>query len=365
MSVLEKLSIVIPTYDRHDFVRRQIGYWANSDVTVHIMDGSPVPMSQEYLEDLTPNIKYHHSNDDFFSRMQSATELVDTQYVAMLGDDDLFVKSGLKRCVEHLDVKTEVFGVVGRSIYFFHQRGVVFGEPKHPEATNYERDIRGGIARLYNLYHPGKIGAIAYGVFRAEQWKPAIRATYARKYSSGYVYDTFLRTLLTYSGEIEVVEAVTWLCSGENPPIQNQSSFNRSIDLIEWFDEPKFKDEVIDFKERLASKVSEIHPEEGGVILSAIDFVVGTLEERYRVKATRRVSFREKLPRLIKTITPAPVKQIAKNLLPRSITKRLDWQGIRFLDCVNLMEQRGVSVDREEMATISQMIKEFHEESFA
>ena len=66
------------------------------------MDGSPVPMSQEYLEDLTPNIKYHHSNDDFFSRMQSATELIDTQYVAMLGDDDLFVKSGLKHCVEHL-----------------------------------------------------------------------------------------------------------------------------------------------------------------------------------------------------------------------------------------------------------------------
>ena len=69
--------------------------------------------------------------------MQSATELIETQYVAMLGDDDLFVKSGLKRCVEHLEVRTEVFGVVGRSMYFFHQRGVVFGEPKHSEATNY------------------------------------------------------------------------------------------------------------------------------------------------------------------------------------------------------------------------------------
>jgi hypothetical protein len=112
-------------------------------------------------------------------------------------------------------------------------------------------------------------------------------------------------------------------------------------------------------------EVSEIHPEERNVIVGAIDFVVGTLEDRYRMKANRRVSFREKLPRLIKTITPAPVKQIAKNLLPRSITKRLDWQGIRFLDCVNLMEQRGASVDQEEMATISRMIKEFHEESFS
>jgi len=360
VSVLDKLSIVIPTYDRHDFVRRQISYWSNSDVTVHIMDGSPVPIGQEYLEDLAPNIKYHHSNDDFFSRMRSATELIDTQYVAMLGDDDLFVKSGLKRCIEHLDDKTEVFGVVGRSMYFFHQRGVVFGEPKHPEATNYEQNICGGIARLYNLYHPGKIGAIAYGVFRADQWKPAIRATYARKYSSGYVYDTFLRTLLTYSGEIEVVEAVTWLCSGENPPIQNQSSFNRSIDLIEWFDDSKFKIEIEEYKQRLVAEVMSIRADQKAEITGAINSVVGTLEDRYRVKANRRVSFREKLPRLIKTMTPAPVKQIAKNLLPRSITKRLDWQGIRFLDCVKLMEQRGISVDWEEMTAIHQMIQAFH-----
>jgi hypothetical protein len=238
----------------------------------------------------------------------------------------------------------------------------VFGEPKHSEATNYERDIRGGIARLHNLYHPGKIGAVAYGVFRSDQWKPAIRATYAKKYSSGYVYDTFLRTLLTYTGEIEVLEAVTWLCSGENPPIKNQSSFNRSIDLLEWLDDPKFKDEVIDFKRRLVSEALVIKSQEEAVMVGAIDFVVGTLEERYRYKANRRVSFREKLPRMIKAMAPAPVKQIAKSILPRSITRKLDWQGIQFLDCLNLMEQRGVYVDRKEMSNITEMIRAFHQQ---
>ena len=365
MDGLEKLSIVIPTYGRHDFVRRQIGYWSNSPVTVHIMDGSPDPIESEFLENLAPNIKYRHSNDDFFTRMRAATELINTPYVALLGDDDLFVKSGLRRCVEHLDNKVEVFGVVGRSMYFFHQRGVVFGEPKHSEATNYERDIQGGIARLHNLYHPGKIGAVAYGVFRSDQWKPVIRATYAKKYSSGYVYDTFLRTLLTYTGEIEVVEAATWLCSGENPPIKNQSSFNRSVDLIEWLDDPKFKDEVIDFKGRLVSEALDIKPEEEVVMVGAIDYVVGTLKERYREKANRRVSFREKLPRMIKAVAPASVKQAAKSILPRSITRKLDWQGIQFLDCLTLMEQRGVYVDRKEMSTITEMIRAFHQEPVA
>ena len=53
MSVLEKLSIVIPTYDRHDFVRRQISYWSSSPVTIHIVDGSPDPLSKKDLENLT------------------------------------------------------------------------------------------------------------------------------------------------------------------------------------------------------------------------------------------------------------------------------------------------------------------------
>jgi hypothetical protein len=170
-----------------------------------------------------------------------------------------------------------------------------------------------------------------------------------------------LRTLLTYTGEIEVVEAVTWLCSGENPPIKNQSSFNRSVDLIEWLDDPKFKDEVMDFKSRLVAEALVIKSEEEAVMVCAIDFVVGTLEERYREKANRRVSFREKLPRMIKAMAPGPMKQVAKSILPRSITRKLDWQGIQFLDCLNLMEQRGVYVDRKEMSTIAEMIWSFHQ----
>lgn len=50
--------------------------------------------------------------------MRRATELIDTPYVAMLGDDDLFTKSGLKKCLDHLEGNSEVFGVVGRSMFF-------------------------------------------------------------------------------------------------------------------------------------------------------------------------------------------------------------------------------------------------------
>jgi hypothetical protein len=64
---------------------------------------------------------------------------------------------------------------------------------------------------------------------------------------------------------------------------------------------------------------------------------------------------------MIKAMAPGPMKQVAKSILPRSITRKLDWQGIQFLDCLNLMEQRGVYVDRKEMSTIAEMIWSFHQ----
>ena len=112
--------------------------------------------------------------------------------------------------------------------------------------------------------------------------------------------------------------------------------------------------------EAIVAEVMSIRADQKAEIEGAIDFVVGTLEDRYRIKANRRVSFREKWVRTIKAATPEPVKQAAKFLLPNSVTKRLDWQGIRFLECVELMGQCGISVDREEMTAIHQMIQTFH-----
>ena len=108
MDGLEKLSIVIPTYGRQGFVKRQIEYWSGSTTTVFIMDGSPQALLLEHGEEFASNIRYIHSRSDFFSRMEQATKLIKTPYVALLGDDDLFAKSGLRECVSHLERNKQI-----------------------------------------------------------------------------------------------------------------------------------------------------------------------------------------------------------------------------------------------------------------
>jgi hypothetical protein len=103
------------------------------------------------LENLSTNIHYHHIDDDYFARMRAATVLIDTPYVAVLADDDLFLTAGLKESIRRLEFEPNLFGVVGRAAYFFFQRGNVFGHQTHSLSSNYPDDVDDGISRLNNL----------------------------------------------------------------------------------------------------------------------------------------------------------------------------------------------------------------------
>ncbi|CAB4825286.1 unannotated protein [freshwater metagenome] len=358
MGGLEKLSIVIPTFDRQSYVLRQVRYWEKSGAQIHIFDGSDQPLSDTSF--FTGNIHYHHAKEDFFARMLRAAETVDTEYVALLGDDDLFCKSGLKQCITVLDKEPGVFGVVGRAIYFFHQRGKVLGHRTHESAANYPDDVTTGIQRLHNLYHDGKIGAIAYGLFRSEGWKISVRATYGKKFSCAYVYDTFLRTMLTYYGDIRVSESLTWLCSGENPPIKDHSSFNRKIDIVDWFDAPELKAEVIEFKTRLTEALFGFGRDAQVDLRDAVEYVVGTLEMRYRVKADSRKTLRNKLPKIAQRFVPQVLKDILKDHLPKGIRRILDWENYELEVVAKEAQNAGVAYEASELQEITQIIKDFH-----
>lgn len=358
MSRLGDLTIVIPSFGRQDFLTRQISYWSASEVNLLILDGSEKAMP---LGSLPSRVNYVHMPTDFFQRMQAAADCVTTPYVALLGDDDLYLPSGLEACIEHLERERRDVGAVGRAMYFFEQEGQVFVSEKNPESSNYPPTVMTGLDRLRDYYHPGKIGAIAYGVFRATSWKDAIRATYASRYSCGYVYDTFLRTTLTYAGNVSVVESVTWLCSGENPPIVDSSSFNRKLDLIDWLIDEKWSTERAHFKASLVDALLASGTDSRAEIERAVGEILRVLTERYTEKLKVRTSAKVKLKQVVVRIMPRSVKRLAKRVLPRKLKGSFGWQGASVSAVAEALRSRGISSDSSELKTFERLVLEFHQ----
>src|SRR3989344_4065841 len=99
MSLLSKLTLVIPTYNRQRYVLRNMRYWSGSMVAVHVLDGSEQPILAEEMVGLAANVNYHYLPIPILERLQRAVDLVQTEYVALLGDDEFFVPNALQACI--------------------------------------------------------------------------------------------------------------------------------------------------------------------------------------------------------------------------------------------------------------------------
>ena len=61
---LNKLTIVILTYNRHKYLIRSINYWSNYNIKLLILDGSSVELNDSCLQ--SKNIKYVHNTKGLY-----------------------------------------------------------------------------------------------------------------------------------------------------------------------------------------------------------------------------------------------------------------------------------------------------------
>ena len=117
---LEDVTIVIPSYCRQKYILRQMIYWVNSGVKLLILDGSPSALPKNILKTVSSyqDITYLHLNISLEDRLNKSLDFLETKYIALLSDDDFFIKFTLKNLVQKLDNENDLCGCIGQSIRF-------------------------------------------------------------------------------------------------------------------------------------------------------------------------------------------------------------------------------------------------------
>ena len=359
MDVLSRLTIVIPTIGRPDYVRRQIQYWSDLQVKLVIIDGSPDPIPN-IADDLPERFSYAHTAGDFQSRMLTSVNYVATEFVAVLGDDDFFSPTGLRDCINRLDEDRSIIGCVGRSIRFVFQDGRVLAEQRDPQSTEFPKTVATGLERLYATYHPGKIGALMYGVYRFEPWRDVVQATYCVGYKTAYIYDTIIRVLLTYRSSIGLVETVTWYCSAENPPVKIAPGWNRLLGGVEWLTSSGSEAEVEDCRNRMIDDLAMIGNDRRGDIESAVDFVISELLRRYAVKAAQRTKLTTRAKMAVVTMSPRFIRRVGKRVLPSRLKGSFDWKFLEFDRLLIDLTRTGIKVDEDDAQKVADHVRRTH-----
>lgn len=99
-----KLTIIIPSINRPEYLKRSLEYWEQSDFQIIIVTN--VELSH-------PKIKIINSNESFFKRIGLALNESNGKYCLICPDDDFLGFNSLNKCIQILDEDPKCSSVVG------------------------------------------------------------------------------------------------------------------------------------------------------------------------------------------------------------------------------------------------------------
>ena len=361
MTNLSDITLVIPAYNRPAYLERQIDFWSQTDVKLCILDGSRESAPQVLIDRMGPNVFYQHLPIGFNERLVMACDLVQTKYVALLGDDELYAPQGLRDCISQLESDKRLVACVGRSMFFFHREGEIIGHQTYEKSQNLLHTFGSDIDRLHeSLVDITRGPYLLYGLFNAEKWKTAVRVSYGRKYASGYVYEFAFHLIATLLGPSIMVDSLVWMRSGENLAMSSDA-VNRKIGIGEWGTDPQFSEEVTYLINGVVLAVAN----EGRFTTEELQIAVRQGVERFVAyslhKPQRPIAYWHRTLYLLARHTPPVLKRLLKQNMSSGLGKVLDYRGMPMSEAVDEMQKHGVALNEAEMKSMEIFLLNFHQ----
>jgi len=364
---LKDLTLVIPAYNRPAYLERQIDYWSGTGVQLCILDGSKSPAPLSLVERMGSDVHYEYMPIGFNERLVHASNIVNTKYVALLGDDELYAKQGLRDCIETLENDQRLIGCVGRSLFFFHRDSEIYGHQVYEKSENVPEMYGDNLERLKSSFpngDPGGAPYLLYGVFRKEQWSTMFGHSYARHYSSGYVYELALLIIGACLGPTKMVDSLVWFRSGENPAMSS-AAVNRSIGMGEWGTSNEFTSENEDF----VSRITTVLVERGVGSRVEVEKAVREVSQQFFAyalhKPHRPIAYWHRILYFGARNTPRWIKSLLKRNMTKMLGTVLDYKGVAFDEALSQLGAAGVAFDRNEMREMHSFLLNFHTNTFA
>ena len=255
---LAQLTIVIPSFCREEYLLRQIVYWAFTDATIIIADGSPVSLDSQVIELISgiKNIQYFHMVDSYTHRIRESCNRITTPYAMCLADDDLFLKEGLCSAVDRLNEDIDIAVCMGQviGIEYDEKKMRTYLFPYGDSLENYHVTHQNPLKRI-QLGIDNYRTATSYAVFRSSTFKDVWNSMQMTSCLEATEYE---HAILTYAcGNLSTVSNTYWLRSFECEPVDSVIDGTRKTTFDNWWKAQEYQQECEAFINRLSFKLSQ------------------------------------------------------------------------------------------------------------
>lgn len=375
---LSKLTIVVPSKCRQDYLLRQIRYWSATSARLIIVDGTSLPIPSQVRHEVNahPQIEYHHIPASLSDRLHFAGRVIDTPYAVMLGDDEFHLPTGLAASIRVLEGNPELVGCMGQvlSITPMGDRQIGVFARAYPSLHGYNMRNSQPAKRVVAAM-ADYVPATSYAVLRTPIWESSWGSV--GKFSSGAAMEIQQAMAVYLLGQFGTTANVQWLRSNENPPLASGTGEeDRKIWFSEWWNEKEYADERSDFCHQLVNltaKHSEVpHAECAKWISSGAEaYVAGRLETREPKESfggliSRTLARALAILRTMAGWLPVPVYLRAKQVqgqVSRLLGRADSGYFGSVKDLQRLARANGLVAGRDtvgEIASVEAIVREFH-----
>ena len=250
-TVLQKLTVIVISYNRHELLIRAIKYWSNFDIKVVIIDGSDVSLNNSYLH--YKNIRYIHDQRSLNDRLLNSFKYIDTEFMILACDDEFYLPSALSTCINFLSTEPSFSSCGGRAVGFRTKEEKIFGIRQYPQLRGLCLDHDSATDRIFKHFSD-YVPAHFYSVIRANKWKIICLYVFQKKNSFLYSSELQLEFLTVASGKSKIISELMWMRNNEISRIDSRSD----IPIEEWWYDKKNENEKISFLQNMKKACNDL-----------------------------------------------------------------------------------------------------------
>ena len=257
---LRELTILVPSFNRPNFLKRMMAYWSGRGPKIVVADGSARPVDSVSLSYLENNIDYNHfPNLSLQKRISFLVSRANLKYAMLQADDEFFIPSSLNEQVEYLECQGELIACIGKCVSFSFTGKNLFSEIIYPEFEDYVLSSPLPKERI-NFHMKHYTPSLTYAVSRSKYLETALDlARQANQFSFWAGGEILVEMALAYLGKSKVINTLGWLRSKENERIQGKAAHERHPSRFStWWESDETENERELFTQLFAEKISEV-----------------------------------------------------------------------------------------------------------
>jgi glycosyltransferase domain-containing protein len=231
-SELKDLTLIIPSYNRHDFIKEQFDFWLDYQVELLILDGSETPLEMEEFKELPDRYQYVHSEKSFISRLANHSDKIRTKYSAILFDDEKFYPESLIKAINILNRNPRVYSVSGQVLGFKNLGMDIYLLNMYSEFANANLKNKNAEDRIKQHLNPYRMTTLC-AVSRVATLQKSLKAIKHFEFIPvPTIFEICFEIVSASHGESIVVQNIFWMRNCNNQPQWDQ---NPKRSLVEWW----------------------------------------------------------------------------------------------------------------------------------